>query len=320
MKSLPITSHAFKYVEQSFKEWLEVLGYESQGVYYLPINIRAYLHYLESIGKINLNDITKESIKTYYYTVLKNRTNQRLGAGGLSNAYLNKHIQAFQLFAQYLRQSGRLMLGDLNLRHEKQDKDTATVLTQEEIKQLYNACDRLPEFHGSKPDWFYQAMSYRDKAMLTVYYGCGLRRNEGIQLNLSDIHWEKQLLHVRKGKNNKERLVPISKSGIMHLQNYRYDARPYFIRKPHEEAFFVSERGSRIQGQSLYLRLMRLVEISNNSELRSKEIGLHTLRHSIATHLLRNGMKLEKIKEFLGHSSLESTQIYTHLLEVEQNG
>ena len=83
--------------------------------------------------------------------------------------------------------------------------------------------------------------------------------------------------------------------------------------------FFVSQRGLRMNGQSMLLRLKILIQRVDNTELQSKEVGLHTLRHSIATHLLQNGMKLEAIAKFLGHSSLESTQIYTHLVE-QENG
>ena len=111
--------------------------------------------------------------------------------------------------------------------------------------------------------------------------------------------------------------MPISKSGIRHIENYLYDARPYLIKKNKEEIFFISERGTKMTGQMMYLRLLQLVTRTENSTLQEKKIGLHTLRHSIATHLLGNGMPLEKIKDFLGHSSLESTQLYTHLLEIE---
>jgi len=156
--------------------------------------------------------------------------------------------------------------------------------------------------------------------MLAVFYGCGLRRNEGVQLDISDINFDRSMLHVRKGKNYKERLVPISKASLKHLQEYIYDYRPQ-LSQSKIEAVFLSQRGFRISGQSLLLRLKSLQLLSGNLDLQSKEIGLHTLRHSIATHLLSAGMKMESISRFLGHSSLESTQIYTHLtgLETEQN-
>jgi integrase/recombinase XerD len=104
---------------------------------------------------------------------------------------------------------------------------------------------------------------------------------------------------------------------IKHLENFLYDARPLLLKTKKEEAFFINERGKPMSAQMMYLRLQTLVVRTENTELIEKNPGLHTLRHSIATHLLANGMSLERIKDFLGHSSLESTQIYTHLIESE---
>jgi integrase/recombinase XerD len=151
--------------------------------------------------------------------------------------------------------------------------------------------------------------------MLTILYGCGLRRNEAVHLDISDVVADKNYIYVRKGKNYKERIVPINTMGLNHLQNYLYESRPRFTKDDKQEMFFVSQRGLRMNGQSMLLRLKILIQRVDNTELQSKEVGLHTLRHSIATHLLQNGMSIENISLFLGHSSLESTQIYTHLVE-----
>ena len=317
MKRLIVKSTAFIYIEKSFKEWLDVLGYAEQTVYSMPNYVRGLLHFIEQKGHTEIKQITRDLIKEYYYSHLKNRANLKKG-GALSNNHLNKHLQALYKFCDYLRQSGRLIIPALNIIWEERDRGKITVLTEEEIKQLYKACELyIQGTQHRKPNWFYPAMALRDKAMLTIYYGCGLRRNEGLHIELNDIFWDKQLLYVSKGKNNKERFVPISKAGLKHLENYLYDARPLLIKDNKEELFFINERGKPMQGQMMLLRLDQLVTRTENITLQEKEIGLHTLRHSIATHLLSNGMKLEKIKDFLGHSSLESTQIYTHLIEEE---
>ena len=145
----------------------------------------------------------------------------------------------------------------------------------------------------------------------------GLRRNEGVHVDVPDINFDRSILHVRKGKAYKERLVPISKTSLKHLEEYIYDHRP-ILQTGNNQALFLSHQGQRVQGQTLNLRLRYLVSKTEIPELQEKEIGLHTLRHSIATHLLQAGMKLESISRFLGHSSLESTQIYTHLAGVPQ--
>lgn len=313
MKSLPIQSPHYQYIIQSYSEWLDMLGYAESTVYGFPNCIRELLHYMEQQGKTQIADIENKHIKQHYRN-LKQRTNKRYG-GGLSPSYLNKHLQAIQRFSDYLRQSGRLQIPKLYIPTEEDEHQIKDILSQEEIQQLYKATSTYPEAHQNFAPWMYEALALRDKAMLTIIYGCGLRRNEAVQLDISDIHADKNYIHVRKGKNYKERIVPINTTGINHLQNYLYESRPRFLRNEKEEAFFISQRGKRINGQSMLLRVKLLVQRVDNTELQQKEIGLHTLRHSIATHLLQNGMKLEAIAKFLGHSSLESTQIYTHLIE-----
>jgi integrase/recombinase XerD len=321
MKRLPVTAAAYQYVEKSFKEWLEILGYSWQAVYYMPIQIRGLLNHLEKQNKTQLTDITTESIKEYYHNELKQRKNYMSGTGALSNTHLNKHIQALRKFTEYLRQTGKLHISILNLSLEKVTEEKLTVLTEEEIKQLYKATTIPQEKkkHNRSIE-LYEAIQQRDRAMLSIFYGCGLRRNEGYHLNVSDINISSGILHVTKGKGYKERLVPISNKCLEHISNYLYDGRNYLLKQNKEEAFFISSNnGKRLGGQLMLVKLQQLIIQTNNTELIQKEVGLHTLRHSIATHLLANGMSLEKIKDFLGHSSLESTQIYTHLIN-EENG
>ena len=318
MKRLPVLSPAYQYIEKSFKEWLEILGYSWQSVYGMPLQVRGFLHYLESQGKSSLPDITTDAMMHYYYQELKQRMNYLYEAGTLSNAYLNKNLQALRKFTEYLRQTGKLLLPVLSICQEEVVDSVPGVLTEAEIGALYKAT-ALPaaKRKHSRPETFYEALHSRDRALLSIFYGCGLRRNEGSSLDVGDINLDSGVLHVRKGKGYKERFVPISKKGVQDITEYVYDARPMFIKDSREEAFFLSHTGKRLGGQMLLLNVQALVRRTGAAELQQKEIGLHTLRHSIATHLLARGMSLEKIKEFLGHSSLESTQIYTHLLNEE---
>jgi len=315
MKTLTLHSEAYRYIIASFKEWLQTLGYSEQTVYQLPNYIQEFLFYAESKGYAGLYQITNDLIKEHYYK-LKERANKRR-TGGLSNSYLNKHLQALQKFGDYLRQNGRLQLPKLDIQTEEDNTEITDILTQREIKQIFAATE-LPyeQKKNDKGIVYYEAMQLRDKAMLTAFYSCGMRRNEVVHLDINDIIFEKSILHVRKGKNYKERVVPITKQSLQYLENYLYDARPYFCNDKNE-AFFVTHSGKRLGGTMMLRRLQQLIQLTNNSTLQSKDIHLHTLRHSIATHLLQNGMKLERIKDFLGHSSLESTQIYTHFLETE---
>jgi integrase/recombinase XerD len=156
-----------------------------------------------------------------------------------------------------------------------------------------------------------------------------LRRSEGKNLNITDIDLQKRLLFVRKGKGNKQRYVPIAAKHLQDIKDYLQEGREWFLMnnntketwqsqrhgKPLEKktgaddtAFFVSQ--SAIRMNEFY---QRLGQMKQRAEI-NKTITLHGLRHSIATHLLQSGMEIEEIAKFLGHSSLASTQIYTHII------
>jgi len=306
MKKLILNNTHFTYIETSFREWLDILGYSSQAIYQLPNHIRELFYYLEQNGVHHIKELEAAQVRAHYEQ-LKYRSNQKQG-GGLSNAYLNKHLQALYKFADYLRQSGKITLPALGIAWEADDTEEITVLAPGEITMLYKATESYNE--GTKLEPF----NARDRAILSIYYGCGLRRNEGYHLNITDINFDRKILRVRKGKNYKERLVPFNKTNANYLQEYVYDWRPQIVKHKNEDAFFISQRGVRMDAQSMALRLKLLQQRTDDIHLQQKNVRLHVLRHSIATHLLQNGMALDKIARFLGHSSLESTQIYTHLV------
>ncbi len=316
MKRLPVTAPAYQYIEKSFKEWLEILGYSWQTVYYMPIQVRGLLNYLERQNKAQLTDITNEVIKEYYYNELKQRKNYMRNAGAIGNSHLNKHIQALRKFTEYLRQTGKLPIAMFTISLEKVTEEKLNVLTEEEIQQLYKATEiQQHKKKYNRSAELYESIQQKDRAMLSIFYGCGLRRNEGYHLNVNDINISNGVLHVIKGKGYKERLVPVSNKSMEHITTYLYEGRNILLKENKEEAFFISSNnGKRLGGQLMLVKLQQLIQLTGNVAMIEKEAGLHTLRHSIATHLLANGMGLEKIKDFLGHSSLESTQIYTHLI------
>ena len=309
MKKLPLTNSSFEYLESAFREWLDILGYNWGTVYNMPSMIREFLHFLEQQGCNQIHHLQTKHYRSYYDHI-SGRGNQRRG-GGLSNNYINKQIQALEKFYEFLQHKGTNGIPPVTLKHLKLERSNITVLTQEEIKQLFEASNQ-ETLHSKQ-----EAFNARDKAMLVVFYGCGLRRREGSSLILDDLNFDRRIMHVRKGKNYKERLVPFSRSSSKILQEWIYDHRPQLTKSQKEGNLFIGMCGKPMAGGSLYGRLKKLLLLVDDPELQRKEIGLHTLRHSIATHLLQNGMELRKIQRFLGHSSLESTQIYTHLIPKE---
>lgn len=312
MKKLKLQNESYKMFVANYKEWLDILGYAESTVYSLPIHLQEFFYYLEYQGHTDLKTITTQTVKDYY-NELQQRANERRN-GGLSKSYLNKHQQALKKFSEYLKQHNAKASLNVHLKTEQNPtEERLNILTQSEIKALFNATDY------SHAERYYQL---RDKAILVVFYSCGLRRKEGVNLDVSDIYFDKERIHVRKGKNYKERFVPINRKNAEILEDYIYEAREQFIptrtersRSENTESLLVSRQGRRMGGMSLATRLQKMVQASNSKEIAEKRITLHTLRHSIATHLLQQGVALESIKTFLGHSSLESTQIYTHLVE-----
>lgn len=308
MKKLKLQNEVFRMFVRNYKEWLDILGYAESTVYYLPNHLQEFFYYTEQRNIKTLTEITPKMIKEYY-NELKERANERRN-GALSKSYLNKHQQALKKFKEYLQNHN---YNDFNIHLKWETNPTEeklNILTQSEIKELFSACSYS---HNSK------RFRLRDKAILTVLYSCGLRRNEAVHLDISDILFDKERVYVRKGKSYKERFVPINRRNAEILEDYIYEARPEFYQAKESEALFINHHGTRMQGMSFANRLKVIVETTENKNIIDKKITLHILRHSIATHLLQKEVPLESIKTFLGHSSLESTQIYTHLLKTLEN-
>jgi integrase/recombinase XerD len=309
MQKLILKNQSYQYLEISFKEWLDVLGYGSGTVNGMPLIIREFLHHLDTQGVSHINQLQQKHIKKHH-EYISTRANERRG-GGLSNNYINKHLQAIEKFLEFLNHKGVKNVPALGIRLEKLHRKEITILTQAEIKELFELTSKEPNTEKE------QIIQSRDKALLTIFYSCGLRRNEGANVSIDDINFDTRILHVKKGKNYKERLVPLNKTNAAYLQEWIYDYRSQIIKTKKEHRLFINIHGEPMTGGTLYTRLKLLQLQSDNIELQQKNIGLHSLRHSIATHLLQAGMSLEKIAKFLGHNSLESTQIYTHLIEKE---
>jgi len=307
MKHLPLNNPSYQHLLIAFKEWLDILGYNQMSVYNMPNIAQEFFHYLI---QNNCNHITQLEQKHYkdYFKYISTRTNNRSG-GALSNNYINKHLQTLEKLYEYLTHKGVKGIPPITIRQLKLHTKDRTILTQFEIQELYKAT------HLNTNNFEQEAFGARDRAMLTICYACGLRRTEAVSLNIDDINFDTRILHVKKGKNYKERLVPFSKNSLKHLQEWVYDYRLMLVISKKESALFIGRNGKSISSGTLYTRLKLLQQKIDNPTLQNKDIGLHTLRHSIATHLLQNGMELQKIQRFLGHSSLETTQIYTHLLE-----
>lgn len=319
MKKLPLESSQYRYLEKDFKRWLDILGYAEITVCKLPMLARELLHYLEQRQITSIRAVKAKHIYDFV-RYLKQRPNQATG-GALSNSSINHIIYAVNAFARYLSANGHHHL-DIHPRRLENTVEERIILSKAEIKALYEA-SFIPSRESTT------ALGQRDRAILAIFYGCGLRKNEGYHLNTDDIRTGKGLVLVRKGKMRKERFVPVAGRHLEDIQRYLEEGRQWFLEDHQQsayysktgrkapkkkntdpEAFFLSQTGKRMGESGFYYRLKRLKERTGIE----KDFGLHNLRHSIATHLLQAGMEIEEIRRFLGHSTLESTQIYTHIV------
>lgn len=297
LRSLPIISEELRFHLYEFEKWLRVFGFARSTAYYSPAYVRSFFHYLERSKLKSIQQVTNNQIRLYMShmaVIISSRTKRKL-----SQSYLLNHINAIKLFGKYLIKSSGIIM-DTCFRYSRGLTGERRWIKQFEIERLYERCN--PGYSGSL-----------NKVILGIYYGLGLRRMEGIGIDVSDIQWTNGVIYIKIAKNRRDRFVPMSPKVQYDIKSYMEKYRIQLLiekGRPMEKALLVSEKGTRITGNSVYSRLQNLAHKADIPI----PLPLHSLRHSIATHLLGNGLELERIGQFLGHKSLESTQIYAHLI------
>jgi integrase/recombinase XerD len=277
----------FNAIEEAFKAWLERLGYAASTIKGHQRRIRYFFLYLKNNQITNLEAIDSKVITGY-----ENHLDQR----SLSSATIGLYLTSLRLFDQYLEKYGYPPIIRTRLRITPGMATAKVVLSQQEVKQLYEATDA-------------SVYGYRERALLALYYGCGLRASEGLQLELQDLDFKSGLLQVRKAKNHRQRYVPMSEKVKQDLQQWLHYGRGAILKTASQQVL-IHTKGAYKTATGLNDSLKKLLEKAGIP----KPATLHSLRHSIATHLLENGMGLEQIRQFLGHRSLEVTQQYTHIV------
>ena len=171
------------------------------------------------------------------------------------------------------------------------------VLNEIEIEKIIAAIDLSAE--GGE----------RNRAIIETLYGCGLRVSELTHLRISDLFFDQELIRVI-GKGNKERIVPINRMAIKRINIYKNEVRNFIaIKKGNEDYLFLNRRGSKLSREFIFMLIKDLAE---KAQLK-KKISPHSFRHSFASHLVNNGADIRIVQELLGHASILTTEIYTHL-------
>lgn len=250
-----------------------------------------FLQRLEVQGKMQLDLVEKSDLEEHL-TYLQTRPS-RVG-GALSLHTIGGYVFSLRLLFDYAERHGLNGGNPLaGLALPTPPKSERYVATRAEVNALYEAAKDSP----------------RLAAILHLLYGCGLRRMEAEALNLGDVDYRSALLYVRRGKGKKRRVIPLSEGVASGLKSYHKKERWRWATDQSGKAYLLNDRGNRMLGGTIWKRLAVLVKKAGVSQC----ITPHGLRHSIATHLLEEGMQLEQVRDFLGHDHLETTQLYTRV-------
>lgn len=244
--------------------------------------------YYEYIKKNNLDidNIKRKDIMSY---------TKYLREKQLSTNSINHNVSVLRTFYKFLVVTHHFVTDPSEyLEVPKLRKTLPKILSYDEVKKLLDI-DLIDKY------------SYRNKAMLELMYATGLRVSELVNLKLNDIDLDMDLIRTL-GKGNKERIIPIGDYAIYFIKIYINEYRRQLL-KDNTEYLFLNNRGKKLSRQSFY-KLVKALALKKNIKT---EFSPHTLRHSFATHLLDRGADIVSIKEMLGHSSLSTTQIYTHI-------
>lgn len=281
----------------NYKKHLDILGLNPETTQARYLYLREFFSYLENNKIFTIKQVTPKEIADYN-DYLKAKKSQRTGKA-LKQKSIYDHMRNLQQYFGYL------------LEIEVIKSNPASHL------KFTNGTEKVERFIFSQDQiqTLYQVANLEERTILNIGYGCGLRVQEMSDLNKEDIRLSENIVIVQKGKNSKRRLVPISDKIKTELEEFIFSSE----RKTNE--IFVHSKGQRMQTGTLNKRLKSLIQKAklNLNETQLNTIGIHNLRHSIATHLLQNGMKLEQVQKFLGHSHIESTEIYTHITQEQVN-
>lgn len=265
-------------------------------------SIRAYLADLESmLAHINSLGVTEFS-KLELNHLRSWLANFQIKGG--ARASITRRVVSIRAFTYWGAKNGWLVRDiGRDLVAPKPERNLPEILDIDTASELISFLEQRAGEEGTP-------IAKRDLAMVEVLYGTGIRVSELVGLNLADIDRDRNTLRVI-GKGNRERIVPLGIPALKALENWLNSGREELVTKESDSSVFIGSRGKRIDQ-----RVVRdVVYEATNALGKNLRLGPHALRHSAATHLLEGGADLRTVQEILGHSSLATTQIYTHVTE-----
>lgn len=295
-----IYSELYQKEAKEYKDYLLLLGYADETCQSKYLYLKEFFSWLEEIGIYQIHHITAVEIADFY-EYIQNRKSTRTKKT-LKQKSVYDIMRCVQQYLGYALHLGKIKINPASyLKFNYPNEEVNRIIfSQDQMRELYKVTE-----------------TEQEKAILNIAYGCGLRASEVSQLNKEDVRLTENLIIVQKGKNSKRRLVPINDTIKTALELF------IFSIEPKQKELFINSKGTRMQAGTLNKQLKKIIKRTDFGKIFTQaeltKIGMHTLRHSIATHLLENGMPLEQVQIFLGHSHIESTEIYTHINQNQIN-
>jgi len=283
-----------KDVFDKFREYLKSENVSQRTIRSYLNNVDIFSRYLREKSIENLDDISRDVIDQYQIDMSTKNI--------YTKQYLSLKTQMCRLcalikFFKFLY--GKAIIEINPISHIKLPKvpkrQISNFLTYKEVLSILKAADTK------------DLLGIRDKAILELLYSVGLRNEELRNLTINDIDFNNQIIRII-GKGNKERIIPIGTVALDYIEEYLQKARPFLSKYP-TDILFLSKRGNKLC-EDIPPYIARKYKAKTDI---TKYINAHTFRHSMATHLLLRGMDIRSLQEILGHSSIETTQIYTHI-------
>ena len=247
-----------------------------------------FFAFIKGKGIISPEAVSYEDISEY----LSHATN-----AGLSKRSQSRLVSSLKSLYRFLESEGRLKDNPCDkIDTPKAGRYLPEVLSVDEVERIINSVD-LSKSEG-----------HRNKCIIEVLYSCGLRVSELVGLRISDLFLAEQFIRVT-GKGSKQRLVPIGEPAVQSISLYMEIRNLGPISKGAKDILFLNRRGGKLTREMIFLIVRRQAEISGIR----KNISPHTFRHSFASHLVENGADLRVVQEMLGHESILTTEIYTHI-------
>jgi len=278
-----------------FKNHLESGGYAASTIECYCVYLGYFLDYLREITVMDLKQVTHETIRNYQLLI----TNM-----DIAEETKGMRLRPVKRLFGWLLDSHQLLLDPTEKIREtnRQNRTLPPVLTIEEMRLLLE-----------QPNLSLR-MQIRDRAIMETLYSSGIRLNELVQLTVHDVDLKDKVLHVRKGKGNRQRVVPIGGNASLYLKEYLEDIRPRYARKnPKERRLFLGNEGKPVTGNTIRTALFHYKKAAGIEKTASP----HSFRRSCATHLLQQGADIRYVQKLLGHSHIRTTQIYTRVYPID---